>query len=129
MADITGRYALHTLGGPATPGYVELRILGVDAAGRLSGSLHDAKGDQTGITGTYNDVTNQIVFNDASFPGDYFYTTFFTGSAIVVPTTTEVFALAGTWHQWRFQITVSGITGVEFDSGGWYADCKQPIIS
>lgn len=122
MANITGNYALH-----GKPGYSGLTIVAV-IAGRLEAGLVDEQGTLNNIYGTYDDVTNQIVFNNASYPGEILFTTFFTGSAIFVPGTTDAFALAGTWHEQRLRFVDRRIIQFENETGSWYADCQQPII-
>lgn len=122
MADIVGVYTVH-----GKPGYQTLQIALVNA-GQLDAALVDDEGDKRDIHGTYNDVTNQIAFNDAWFPGAFLNTTFFTGSAIFVPGTTEAFALARAWHDLRLHIDGNRIIRLEYDTGSWYADCKQNII-
>jgi hypothetical protein len=123
VADIAGAYTMH-----GKPEYQRLQIVPVNA-GQLDVALIDDASDKHEVHGTFNDVTNQIVFNDAWFPGEILNTTFFTGSAIFVPGTTEAFALAGTWHELRLQIDAKRIVGLEHDAGSWYADCKQQLIA
>jgi hypothetical protein len=122
MADITGIYEFN-----GRPGYQSIRIDAVNA-GQLDASLIDDQNNESNIQGTYNDVTNQIVFNDASFPGEILFTNFFTGSAIFIPGTTDAFALAGTWWEQRLKIEGHHIIGLERDTGSWWADCRQDII-
>jgi hypothetical protein len=124
VADIIGSYAMNW-----TPGYQRLEILRVNAGQLVDAHLIDDDGDKRDIHGTYNDVTNQIAFNDAWFPGNVFNTTFFTGLAIVVPDSTYAFALAGTWHALKVHIPEPGrILRLERETGSWYADCKQAFL-
>jgi hypothetical protein len=125
VADITGSYAMHW-----KPEYQKLEIFLVNAGQLVNAHLIDSDGDKHDIHGTYNDVTNQIAFNDTSWiPGNVLNTTFFTGSAIMVPDSTVAFALAGTWHVLRVHIAEPGrMARLERETGSWYADCKQSIV-
>jgi hypothetical protein len=123
MSDITGSYTMN-----GRPGYKALQIVLVDAAGRLDAALVDDQNNTNTIHGTYDDVMNQIMFNDASYPGETLFTNFFVGSAIFIPGSTVAFALAGTWSEARIQILPGRKLQPAFDRGSWYADCKQLLI-
>jgi hypothetical protein len=82
------------------------------------------------IHGTYNAATNQLLFNDAQFPGEILFTTLSTGYAILADNELGgVLGLAGTWQQQKLKFDPSRrIIEVETDNGGWFADNHRAPI-
>jgi hypothetical protein len=71
-----------------------------------------------------------LLFNDAQFPGEILFTTFYTGYAI--PADNEVggiLGLAGTWQQQKLKFDPScRIIELETDNDGWFADNHRAPI-
>ncbi len=124
MADISGTYQIH-----GRSDYSALEIVSVSGSGALDASLIDPQSDKVTIHGTYDAATNKIDFNDATFPGNVLFTTFFTGFAII-DGTGAVVALAGTWRELSLTFDVSRrvVAHIHHDNGLWYADNHYPLI-
>jgi hypothetical protein len=79
---------------------------------RPSGALIDANlsngKESRPIHGTCNAATNQLLFNDAQFPGEILFTTFYTGYAILADNEVgRILGLAGTWQQQKLKFDPS----------------------
>jgi hypothetical protein len=79
---------------------------------RPSGALIDANlsngKESRPIHGTYNAATNQLLFNDAQFPGEILFTTFYTGYAILADNEVGgILGLAATWQQQKLKFDPS----------------------
>lgn len=117
MLDVTGAYNFYR-----TKAAEQLWIPGMDAAG----TLLDATLNGLKITGTYNSANNTISFNDASEPGEVFFTSFCDGYAIP-DGNGSTFALAGTHHYLR--VRFGQHPPVEDSKGSWYAVWQGVLIS
>lgn len=122
MPDIRGSYDFY--GRP----YKQLIIVLVSANGSLDAAFVDNEGKQIAITGTYDQASNQLKFNDAQFPGEILFTTFFTGKAFVFGG--QILALAGTWTEQSLSFRKGKLEtgGIKFQEGDWIANNWQAVI-
>jgi len=126
MSSIVGIFEFHR----GTPDPQALRVPGVSASGDLEYATIITNWTRPNesirpIQGTYNDQTKEIKFNDASEPGDVFFTTFYQGSVIPAPPG-EMYGMAGTFHEQT--ITLRPTFSVTTLQGVWYAIWKNDII-
>ena len=122
MANIDGRYEFHR----SCPSQ-DLLVNEVSS----TGAFVEANLDGRTLTGQYDASTNQITFNDARFPGQTLFVSFYTGC--VMPTGEGgVCAMAGTFTEQEILIETGalaerivpgggGIFPTETFHGSWYA--------
>jgi hypothetical protein len=130
MATIGGRYEFHR----SCPSQ-EMDIVEVSS----TGAFIEANLDGRTLTGQYDASTNRITFNDARFPGQTLFVSFYTG--YVMPTEEGgVCAMAGTFTEQEILVETGalaariapgggGIFPTETFHGGWYAVWIGDIIT
>ena len=101
----------------------------------LSGSLTTPAGDVP-ISGTFDEASLQVSFNDASAAGEVLLTTFFTGKVVIAENRVEGFA--GSWTEQTLggigSFSGGGKTGAksgslkaQYKTGGWFEFNRDPL--
>jgi hypothetical protein len=119
------------------PNYIGINFDNVDVNGDVTGTIEDAAGNSGRIHGSFDSGSNKIRFNDASFPGEILFTTFFTGDVFTSPADGLVVGMSGSWHEQSFTFARVGdkttvvrtVSGGVNQSGPWLATNPQRLPS
>ena len=86
-------------------GYVGLYFDSVATDGSVTGNLFLDDGSSIDIAGMYDSTTRNITFNNASFPGEILFTTFFSGQVFTTPDGSAALSIPGNWTEQELTFT------------------------